>query len=594
MKIDNIFLKKVVYLLGRSTKKIPFMVILFISMSVIDVLSIGLVAPYLTLILSPEIILENEMFNLLVTLGIPSDPNTLVIFFSFLLFGVFLVKSIAGVLINRAILVFCIDNGSKLRSFLMRSYQKMPYEKYVERNSSEYIYQIQELAVNFSHTTLQAILRIASEGVVLIAIVVFLASVDPLAVLTLVGLISTSVLIYYSYFKNKVNRYGKEVNLSSKKMIQGVNEGIEGLKEIRVLGKENYFYNIVKDNAIKYSQINVKASVVKSIPKYMMELLMVSFMVAIVITYVSQGKDFKLLLPTLGVFAIAGIRLIPSSNLIISSVVQISFGRNAVDLLYDDVKNFENKTFKTESLLNNGNISNVDIFDSIELHNVTYKYPTSNLDVLTNVSLKIKSGESIGIIGTSGSGKTTLIDIILGLFEPASGDISVNNKIINVNNSRWRKNIAYLPQQIFLIDNTLRNNIALGEEESEIDDVKILSVIDQVQLTDVVSQLPDGLDTFLGERGVRLSGGQRQRIALARALYHNRNILIMDESTSALDNETEAEIVKEIKLLKGKKTVIVIAHRLTTLKHCDRIYKLDNGSIVDVGSYQHIVGDVNS
>jgi len=593
----NNFIYKVVFLLGSSVRKIPFMVFLFIFLSVLDIVGIGLIAPYIALIVSPEQILESDIYGFLLDVGMTDNLDGLLIILSLLLFTVFLIKSIAGLLINRAILLFCISHGSQLRSFLMSSYQNMSYEEYIERNSSEYIYQIQELAAKFSHTTLQAILRIMSEGIVFVALVLFLAWINLMAVLILAGLIIASVSIYDIFFKNKLDSYGKKVNKHSRQMIQGVSEGIEGLKEIRILGRENYFHNVVKKNAIQYSQINVKSMVISSLPKYMMELLMVTFIVIIVLIYLLSSQELKSLVPTLSVFAVAAIRLVPSSNQIMSGIVQVRFGKDAIRLLYDDVEKIkeqsENNSPKSKSVYEKDFLIDIKKFKALTLDKVSYKYPSSDHNVLSNISLTIESGESIGVIGASGSGKTTLIDIMLGLLEPRSGSIIVNDKIISTNTSQWKKHIAYLPQQIFLIDDTMRKNIALGVEESEIDDTRVMKAIHQVQLTGVVSQLPNGLDTILGERGVRLSGGQRQRIALARAFYHDRDVLIMDESTSALDSETENEIVKEIKQFKGKKTVIVIAHRLTTLKHCDRIYKLDNGRIVDVGSYEKIVEGVS-
>jgi ABC-type multidrug transport system fused ATPase/permease subunit len=479
----------------------------------------------------------------------------------------------------------------------MRNYQNMPYEEYIERNSSEYIYHIQELAAKFSHTTLQAMLRILSEGIVFVTIVLFLAWFDLLSVLILSGFIIVSILTYDILLKSKISNYGKEVNNHSRKMIQGVNEGLEGLKEIRILGKENYFHNVVKKNAIQYSQINVKSMVLSSIPKYMMEFLMVTFIVAIVLVSLLSNYELKSLLPTLSVFGVAAIRLVPSSNLILSSIVQIRLGKNSIELLYSDLKKFkeDSETFGNEAKPTDTKelFQKFTKFKSLKFDKVSYQYPDSDLNVLSNISINIKAGETIGVIGPSGSGKTTLIDIMLGLLEPRSGSIVLNEEKIGIKNSTWKNHVAYLPQQIFLIDNTVRNNIALGENSSEINDVNVMSAIHQVQLTETISQLPNGLDTILGERGVRLSGGQRQRIALARAFYHNRDVLILDESTSALDSKTENEIVKQMSQFKGIKTIIVISHRLSTLRHCDRIYKLENGCIVDVGSYQKIIGEVN-
>jgi len=590
-------IKKTLYLLEGSTQKIPFMVFLFIFISVLDVVGIGLIAPYVALIVSPEQIMENDLYISFLSEGLKDNLDDLIIILSLLLFTVFLIKSIVGLLVNRLILLFCISHGSQLRSFLMRNYQNMPYEEYIERNSSEYIYHIQELAAKFSHTTLQAMLRILSEGIVFVTIVLFLAWFDLLSVLILSGFIIVSILTYDILLKSKISNYGKEVNNHSRKMIQGVNEGLEGLKEIRILGKENYFHNVVKKNAIQYSQINVKSMVLSSIPKYMMEFLMVTFIVAIVLVSLLSNYELKSLLPTLSVFGVAAIRLVPSSNLILSSIVQIRLGKNSIELLYSDLKKFkeDSETFGNEAKPTDTKelFQKFTKFKSLKFDKVSYQYPDSDLNVLSNISINIKAGETIGVIGPSGSGKTTLIDIMLGLLEPRSGSIVLNEEKIGIKNSTWKNHVAYLPQQIFLIDNTVRNNIALGENSSEINDVNVMSAIHQVQLTETISQLPNGLDTILGERGVRLSGGQRQRIALARAFYHNRDVLILDESTSALDSKTENEIVKQMSQFKGIKTIIVISHRLSTLRHCDRIYKLENGCIVDVGSYQKIIGEVN-
>tara|TARA_B110000008_G_scaffold73204_1_gene74339 strand:+ start:7601 stop:9391 length:1791 start_codon:yes stop_codon:yes gene_type:complete len=595
MKKDLI--QKTIYLLRGSVRKIPFMVFLFIFISVLDIVGIGLIAPYVALIVSPEQIMENDIYVSLLGAGLKANIDDLLIILSLLLFTVFLIKAIVGLLVNRLILLFCVNHGSHLRSFLMKNYQNMPYEEYIERNSSEYIYHIQELAAKFSHTTLQAILRVLSEGIVFVTILVFLAWFDLMSVLILSGFIIASILIYDILFKSKVSNYGKLVNNHSRKMIQGINEGLEGLKEIRVLGKEDYFHNVVRKNAIQYSQINVKSMVLSSIPKYMMEFLAVTFIVVIVLVSLLSNHEIKSLLPTLSVFGVAAIRLVPSSNQILTSIVQIRLGKNSIELLYSDLKKFkgyvETDIYKGKPTYNKDLFQDLTKFKLLKFDQVSYQYPGSNQNVLSNISIKIKSGESIGVIGPSGSGKTTLIDIMLGLLEPRSGNIVVNGEKISLENSRWKNRVAYLPQQIFLIDNTLRNNIALGEEENEINDDKVMNALDQVKLTDVVNQLPNGLDTILGERGVRLSGGQRQRIALARAFYHNRDVLILDESTSALDSKTENEIVKEMMQFKGKKTLIIIAHRLSTLKHCDRIYKLENGCIADVGSYQKIIEDAN-
>jgi ABC-type bacteriocin/lantibiotic exporter with double-glycine peptidase domain len=269
------------------------------------------------------------------------------------------------------------------------------------------------------------------------------------------------------------------------------------------------------------------------------------------------------------------------------SLMQMRYGRDSVSRLFSDVTEIR----KSLNLPSKGdNIKKVDEeFKALTLNQVSFLYPGSKYNALDEISLKIHAGESIGFIGPSGSGKTTLLDALLGLFEPQKGSIEFNGKNIKENLREWQSKVAYMPQQVFLIDGSLRENVTLGTNASEIDENKLYESLRQARLMDLVEKLPEGVNTILGERGIRFSGGQRQRVSLARAFYHDRNILVMDEATSSLDNATEKEIVDEIEQLKGTRTMIVIAHRLTTLKHCDRIYKLRDGKIVNVGSYNEII-----
>jgi ABC-type bacteriocin/lantibiotic exporter with double-glycine peptidase domain len=258
-------------------------------------------------------------------------------------------------------------------------------------------------------------------------------------------------------------------------------------------------------------------------------------------------------------------------------------------MLYNDLKLADNNIIESQDVIVS-NTSNQQPFEVLELRSINYRYTKSSPLVLKDVSIKIKLGDSIGIIGTSGSGKTTLLDVILGLLEPQDGEIIFNGKKVSSDILiGWRSQCAYLPQEVFLIDNSIRRNVALGIKDVDINEKHVLEALRSAQLLEFLEQLPEGLDTILGEHGVRLSGGQRQRVALARAFYHQRNILVLDEATSALDNETEQEIVEEIKYFKGEKTIIVIAHRLTTVHHCDRIFRLENGRIIEEGTYEEII-----
>jgi len=288
-------------------------------------------------------------------------------------------------------------------------------------------------------------------------------------------------------------------------------------------------------------------------------------------------------MPTLALFGVASIRLAPMGNSIVTSINNINYNNNSVEIIIRDLKSKKNTGIVDSSF-------DSEDFSTLKLHDIFYRYPGANYFSCENISLEIKKGESIGIIGKSGSGKTTILDIILGLLESQSGKILFNNVQLSKRINNWRSKVAYIPQDVFLIDGTIKENISLGEAKDSVDNFRMNKSIKQARLLDIINKLPNGIDTKIGENGARISGGQKQRIALARAFYYGREILIMDEATSSLDKETEKEIVSEIKDLHGIKTMIVIAHRMSTVAYCDRIYKLDDGKVINSGTFEEVVG----
>lgn len=579
------YIREVLYLLGDNRRKIPWMLFLFLASSVLDLAGISLIAPYVAILVSPETFTQSNFYPFFVSLGMVTEQEELLTTLGLLLLSVFVFKAVAAILINLIIVRFCYKQGIHLRLLLMTSYQNLPYIHYLHRNSSEFVHNI-ALAGKFSESILQSILRLISDGLVALVILVLLALNNPIALGLLVLLLGSLIFIYDQIFRPNIGRYGRQSNEYSTQMVKSIHEGIEGLKEIRILGKEKHFQRMLHEGAKGYASVSTKSAMITTSPRYLLEFLLVAFVVFTVFISIMLGEDLKSLLPTLGMFGIASLRLVPAANQILSGITKIRFGRNSVALLYSDLQyleqqvNLDNETIRT----------NVSAFQLLSLYNVSFSYPSTQQQALNDVSLEINKGDAIGLTGPSGSGKTTFVDILLGLMKPQSGEINFNGQPLSNNLSEWRSQVAYLPQQVFLIDSSLRNNVALGLDEHEIDDEKVEEALRQARLSDLVKQLPQGFDTMLGERGIRLSGGQRQRVALARAFYHDRNVLVMDESTSSLDNETEREIVEEIKRLKGNKTLIIIAHRLTTLQHCNRIYQLERGGLVKQGSYEDVVG----
>lgn len=568
-------------LLEDDKKRLPAMGLFFVLASILDVIGIGLIAPYVALIVSPNSFEDGVVSSFLSTIGLSLELYQVILLFGCLLALIFFFKAVSAILINRSILRYCLTRSYRLRASLMRSYQSLPYAEYLQRNSSEYIHNI-NLADKFATSSLQALLRLISDGVVALVIIIFLATQSPSTLLLLTVLLGSMVFFYDRYFRKIINVYGQKANSSSTEMLRGVNEGIQGLKEIRTLGKEEYFYSKMYQGAKAYSSVVVSSSMISTSPRYLLEFLMVIFVVMLVFIAIVSGQNISEMIPTLSMFGMASIRLVPATNQMLGGLSRLRFGRHGIELLYKDLRRIKSR--EDDDRLDLSQIE-PELVTSLILEKVTYTYPNMNKPALQGINLKLEAGEAIGIMGPSGAGKTTLIDVLLGLLLPQAGEIFYNGKVLNSNNlTQWRRQIAYLPQEVFLIDDTVKKNIALGSMEEEIDIKKLMEAIKQARLSELVDNLPHGVETMLGERGIRISGGQKQRIALARTFYYGRTVLVMDESTSALDNEMEKEIVDEISNLKGKKTLIVIAHRLNTLKHCDRILSLEDGQLTSINN----------
>lgn len=587
MKTLRQYLHEILFLLGDDKPKIVGLFFLFLASSMLDLAGLGLIGPYIALVINTDSVLKIKIENALADLGFVVEPELLIIYIGACLLFIFLFKTVAAIFINARILRFGWNQQTKLRSSLMRSYQQMPYADYLMRNSSEYIQTILGMVAQFISSVLLPGLRILCEGTVGIVVLALLAWTNGSALALLAFLLGLVMVLYDLIIKRRVRSYGEWANVGATRLVKGIHEGINGFKEIRILGKPDYFHKIVEQGAAENANNQVKVQILSTAPRYLLEFVIIAFIVLLIFGVLVLGGDLKTLIPTLGVFGVAALRLTPSVNVMINGFIQIRYGRYATARIYNDMQNLA--AYNSQKQFTQNNTSVAEPFKQLIVKGVNFRYQNSSQWALVDFSISIEAGESIGIIGSSGAGKTTLLDVLLGLLEPQEGMILYNGRKINETISNWRSQVAYLPQDVFLIDNSLRCNIALGQNEDEIDDEMVNEAIKQARLSDLVKQLPKGIDTLVGEKGVRLSGGQRQRVALARAFYHGRNVLVMDEATSSLDQTTEHEIVEEIKNLKRKKTLVVIAHRLSTVSHCDRIYKLDNGRIIKTGSYEEVV-----
>jgi ABC-type multidrug transport system fused ATPase/permease subunit len=565
------YIEELKYLLKGEKYKLISLLFLFLFSSLFDIIGIGLIVPYVAIIANPELA-DNEIVYLIKNYFDINNNNSLIIFLSYILVLIFFIKTVLSIFVNWAIVLFGHQQQLRMRKILMKSFQSIEYIDYTHTNSSEYIVSVTQYTGNFS-TILQNLLKVASELIISLAIISTLFIVSPIALSVLIIILGLTMFLFNYFFKNKVEKYGKQTNIAGRQMIQALNESLSGFKEVRVLGKEQYFFDKMARSAKQIVVNNVPSFVINMVPRLIIEFVVVLFIVMLVLIALYFESSLKDLTPVLATFGVASLRIIPAANAITTGLIRLRFDRDAISKLYNYLKKINIKKHGAHIKIT----PTKEMFSTLSIDNVVYGYPNCKENIFNGISLQINSGDSIGIVGPSGSGKTTLIDLLLGLISPDSGQILFNGKSVSENIIQWRSQVAYLPQHVFLTDDTLRNNIALGVEDSMIDDDRIVKSIKKARLEDLINKLPLGHNAMVGENGDRLSGGQRQRVALARAFYNQRSVIIMDESTSALDKETEKEIIDEIKMLKGVVTSIIISHHDSTLKYCDCIYKINNG-----------------
>ena len=405
---------------------------------------------------------------------------------------------------------------------------------------------------------------------------IYLMKVSVSIASSVVVLLVFSLLIFTSISRRYSKNLGKQCQQYKSNLYQWVNQSLGGIKELKILNREEYFINAYEDNYKKYVHGLRINRLIASMPKYFVEAVcMTGLLVAILIKmFWGQKEDFTAFIPQLSVFAVAAFRLLPSVGKINEHVADILYSLPSLDLIYHDLKAIEEEPEVKEK-----EEMDWEFKKEISISNVCYHYPDGEDMVINKASFIIPKGKTVAFIGPSGAGKTTIVDIILGLLKPQFGKVKADELNIHKHPYVWQKEIGYIPQVIYLSDDTIRNNIAFGIRKEEIDDQAILQALKKAQLYEFVENLPEGLDTMVGDRGVRLSGGQRQRIGIARALYHDPEVLVLDEATSALDNETEAAVMEAIDHLQGMKTILIIAHRLTTIRNVDMIYEVSNGKV---------------
>ncbi len=594
------YLSKFLYVLPSPNKNLVYWFLLFIFLSILEVFGIGIIGPFIKLASNPDFIDQKYWLSWTYNQLNFTQKNQFIVLLGFLIIILFCFKSLIRWYIQVRIFHFIFVQREKLIDRLMVAYLEAPYVFFFNKNSAQILNDINQQTAIFSSGILNSFLTLSSNIVNIIAISILLCLVNPLIIASLI-FISIPLVILFNLFRKKMRFWGKELYEANQEIIRDINHSFGGFKETRIIGCGSYFREQTIKQAQRYADTSISFYAFKLSPRIIIETLLVIFLIGYTSISLLYLKDIQDLASVISIFGLASIRLIPAFSQLTQGLGKLANTSYALNQLYLDLNNLEigkrnghseaniNSNFNQVCTSKTQNNQVINLSNDIILENVIYHYPNATENALNGISLKIFKGQSVALIGKSGAGKTTLVDLILGLLTPRDGDIKVDGVSIYNHIRSWQNLIGYIPQSIFLIDDTMEKNIAFGVPEELIDQHRLNKAIQAAQLTEVVENLPKGLHTRVGERGVMLSGGQRQRVGIARTLYHEREILVLDEATSALDNATESLVTESIKSLSGIKTLIIIAHRLTTVEHCDCIYLMDKGKIVQSGSYKEVV-----
>ena len=581
-------LRKLSYLLTRREKRNA--AILFALMwigALLDVVGVGAIPAFVGVISMPDRLLEYAPVRAVYDgLGLTS-PDQMVVWAALALIVVFVVKN--GYLTFLAYVQARYNSGRRvtISNRLFRAYLRSPYTFHLQRNTAELLRNTNSESGSVVGGVISPLMGLAQETLTLVFVFVLLIVAEPVVSLLVFGVLGSITVVFYRATRAKIGEYAQESQRHRKLSVQAVNQGLGGFKDARVLGREKFFLSSYNESTWFQAEADRYKAVVSALPRLFLETVAVAGMLGASAVLVAQDRPLETVVPTLALLGVAVVRLMPSFTRIAGSINSLKWGEKALDAVHDDLAALDAQERETRA--RRQSTGPVAFEREIRFDALSYQYPGQEGYALRDVTLAIPKGASVGFVGPSGAGKTTVVDVLLGLLEPTDGRVLVDGEDVLGRLAGWQRKIGYIPQSIYLTDDTVRNNVAFGMDDAEIDDGQVWAALEAAQLRETVEALPDGLDTMVGERGVRLSGGQRQRIGIARALYHRPEVLVMDEATSALDNQTERQFVEALERLQGEHTMIVIAHRLSTVRNCDTLFMLREGRLVAEGSYDRLM-----
>ena len=581
-------LQKILFILSpeeRTRASLVFAAILLSAL--IDMLGVASIMPFMAILANPEAIESNSILNSLfvTSQGFGISTSKQFVFIIGVLVFVMLVLSLvikALTLIVRTRFVFMREYSIGRR--LVEGYLNQPYSWFLSRNSADLGKNILSEVAQVITYALGPVANILASGAIVFALMLLLLIIDTQLAITIGLVLGSAYGLIYKFNKDLLKRIGIERVAANEARFIALNEGFGASKEVKMCNLEKLYLKRFANPAETYSSHLATATIIANIPRFVLELISFGGLLLVVLYLMAKSGDFASAIPVISVYAFAGYRLMPSLQQLYSSATQLRFAGSALDTIINELMSMTT----TNDLKG---LNEITFEKSIMLNNICYEYPSSSKPAVQNVSLTIPAKSKVGFVGTTGGGKTTCVDLILGLLQSKSGSLTVDGQIIDDTNRRnWQSKIGYVPQQIYLIDDTIAANIAFGVPARDIDMDKVIHAAKTAFLHEFVTdKLPYQYRTKVGERGIRLSGGQRQRIGIARALYQNPEILVMDEATSALDNLTEQSVMEAVHSLANEITVIMVAHRLTTVKTCDTIYFLESGIVTGQGSFDELL-----
>ncbi len=580
-------LQKVSYLFDRKQKRqIAGLALLILIGGLLETVGVSMLLPVVQAIMDPEQLMENELVGKVTKALHIETSRQLIILMLGALIALYVVKNAYLLFQTYVQNTFVTRNRNRMISRVMREFLNRPYEEYLGADIPT-VFRLTDSDIPNAFQLILVMIQMVTEIVVAGFLCIVLVVVSPVMSLFIFCIFLGMTLMITKVLKPRLNAIGHKNQQIQSRIAKWRIQSIYGLKDVKVLHREEFFVRNYYESGAIGADVARNYAVFNNLPRLLIETIFMASMLLFIMLYMLRGGNITVLIPQLSAFAVAGIRVMPGTNRINTYLSEIAYSQPCLDYLYENLTaNMKmDVNGSVTGLARGGGAQTQEVRthlqDKIVLDHITYAYPNTEKNIFTDAHMEVKKGQSVGIMGPSGAGKSTVVDILLGLLRVQAGTITCDGANIFDNYADWLSKIGYIPQSIYLIDESIRDNIAFGIDADKIDDRRIWEVLEEAQLKEFVEELPEGLDTTIGDRGVRISGGQRQRLGIARALYHNPEILVFDEATSALDNDTEKAVMDAINNFHGRKTMVIIAHRLNTIAKCDVIYKVDGEKIVE-------------